>query len=307
MTLSLRGTFKPQGRRPTFLVKSHEILDEEGEGLHTEGLVPVYPASETVSARQLRTLLHAVVPLGARAGPAARVVARAEELPSRADAILAVHLPRSLEEAAAARSRLVLEELILLQLGLLLHKARERARAQAPALPAPGVAAQRFLAALPFALTDHQQQAIAEIEADLQQEAPMRRLLQGDVGSGKTVVALYTLLRAVENGCQGALMAPTETLAEQHAATAAQRLGELAGVELLTARLTAAERRAALARIASGEARLVIGTHALIQSDVEFARLGVAVVDEQHRFGVAARDELARRATKAATCRISCT
>jgi ATP-dependent DNA helicase RecG len=300
MTLSVRGTFKPQGRRPAFLVKSHEILDLEGEGgVHTEGLVPVYPAGEAVSARQLRTLLHALLPLARRLpDPLPGLLRAGERLPTRADALLAVHLPRSLEDAATARARLVLEELILLQLGLLRHKARERARAQAPALAPPGAAAQRFLAHLPFTLTDHQRQAIAEIEGDLQQTSPMRRLLQGDVGSGKTVVALYALLRAVENGLQGALMAPTETLAEQHAATAAQRFGGLVSAELLTASLGAADRRAALARIASGEARLVIGTHALIQSDVDFARLGVAVVDEQHRFGVAARDELARRATR---------
>jgi ATP-dependent DNA helicase RecG len=300
MTVSLRGTFKPAGRGPAFIVKSHEILDEDGEGMHTEGLVPVYPASEAVSARQLRTLFHAVMPLARRLpDPLPGLLRAREALPPRADAVLAVHRPRSLDEAQTARARLVLEELLLLQLGLLLHKARERARAQAPVLAPPGEAARRFLAELPFALTDHQQAAIGELEADLQQPSPMRRLLQGDVGSGKTVIALYALLRAVENGYQGALMAPTETLAEQHAATAALRLGSACRVELVTARLTAAERRGVHARLASGEAQIAIGTHALIQGGVSFAKLGVAVVDEQHRFGVAARDELAHGATRA--------
>jgi ATP-dependent DNA helicase RecG len=127
----------------------------------------------------------------------------------------------------------------------------------------------------------------------------MRRLLQGDVGSGKTVVALFCLLRAVESGLQGALMAPTETLAGQHAGTAARLVGGLARVELLTAALGARERREALARIASGEAAIVIGTHALLQEDVTFAALGFLVVDEQHRFGVQQRDELVRRAEHA--------
>jgi ATP-dependent DNA helicase RecG len=124
----------------------------------------------------------------------------------------------------------------------------------------------------------------------------MRRLLQGDVGSGKTVVAVHTLLRAVEKGHQGAFMAPTETLAEQHLETMAALLGPLVSCELLTSRLTAAERRATLSRLASGAAAIVVGTHALIQGDVEFADLAVVVVDEQHRFGVVQRDEMARRA-----------
>jgi ATP-dependent DNA helicase RecG len=154
------------------------------------------------------------------------------------------------------------------------------------------------LEGLPFALTAHQLQALDELDADLARTVPMRRLLQGDVGSGKTVVALYCLVRAAEAGFQGALMAPTETLAIQHAETAARLAGALAPAELLTAALTAKERRAALQRIASGAARLVIGTHALLQEDVTFAGLALLVVDEQHRFGVEQRDALVRRAER---------
>jgi ATP-dependent DNA helicase RecG len=153
----------------------------------------------------------------------------------------------------------------------------------------------RYRALLPFTLTPDQESAIAEIAADLATSRPMQRLLQGDVGSGKTVVALYALLRAVERGHQGALMAPTETLAEQHFLTVEVICNDL-GVrcELLTSSLPAAQRRAARERLASGEADLAVGTHALIQDEVEFRSLAVAVVDEQHRFGVEQRRALGK-------------
>jgi ATP-dependent DNA helicase RecG len=267
MQLSVRGVFRLQGGRPSLVVKSHEILEEEsGETVHTEGIVPVYPASEQVSARLLRSLLRAVRPAMKRLPDPLPGELRAREgLPSRADATLAVHLPADLEQAKAARARLVLEELLLMQVGLLLHKGAQQRRVGAPALPPPGELSRVFLDELPFELTSHQLGALDELEGDLTGTTPMRRLLQGDVGSGKTVVALYCLLRAVEAGLQGALMAPTETLAGQHAETAARLIGAAAPVELLTAALTARERRAALERIASGEAAIVIGTHALLQ------------------------------------------
>ncbi len=182
-----------------------------------------------------------------------------------------------------------------MQLGLQLHRAEQQRRVQAAELPPPGDLTRAFLEALPFELTVHQRRAIEELDADLRARVPMRRLLQGDVGSGKTVVALYCLVRAAEAGHQGALIVPTETLAMQHAATAAQLVGSLVPTEVLTASLGAGERRSALERIASGAARLVIGTHAVLQEDVAFADLGVLVVDEQHRFGVEQRDALVRR------------
>ena len=296
--LSLRGTYRPQGGRASFVVRSHEIMeDEDGDTVHTEGIVPVYPASEQVSARLLRGLLRAVRPAMRRLPDPLPGALRARQgLPARADAVLAVHLPRDLNEALAARRRLVLEELLLMQLGLLRHKRSQQARVAAWPLPAPDELSRAFLDGLPFELTTHQLAALDELEADLRRAQPMRRLLQGDVGSGKTVVALHCLVRAAEAGLQGALMAPTETLAAQHADTAARLVGGLVGSELLTASLGAAQRRAALERIASGQAQLVIGTHALIQEDVRFARLGLLVVDEQHRFGVEQRDALVRRA-----------
>ena len=300
MRLSLRGTFRPQGGRQSFAVKSHEILDDEdGEGVHTEGVVPVYPASEQVSAKLLRSLVHGVAPVMRRLPDPLPTGLRAREgLPARADAVMAVHLPRTLAEARQARARLVLEELLLMQVGLLLHKAEQQQRLRAPALPAPGDLSRGFLDGLPFELTSHQLGALDELEADLRRHAPMRRLLQGDVGSGKTVVALYCLVRAAEAGLQGALIAPTETLAMQHAETAARLVGALAPAQLVTASLTAKERREALARLASGETRIAIGTHALLQEDVRFARLALLVVDEQHRFGVEQRDALVHRAER---------
>ena len=300
MRLSLRGTFRPQGGRQSFVVKGHEILGEDdGEGVHTEGVVPVYPASEQVSAKLLRSLVHDVAPVMRRLpDPLPAGLLASHGLPARADAVLAVHLPRTLAETRPARERLVLEELLLMQVGLLLHKAEQQQRVRAPALPAPGDVSRAFLDGLPFELTSHQLEALDELEADLREDTPMRRLLQGDVGSGKTVVAFYCLVRAAEAGLQGALIAPTETLAMQHAATAARLVGPLAPVELVTASLTAKERREALARLASGEARVAIGTHALLQEGVRFAALALLVVDEQHRFGVEQRDALVHRAER---------
>jgi len=297
MRLSLRGTFRPYGGRQTFVVKSHEILGDDGESVHTEGVVPVYPASEQVSARVLRSLLRAARPSMRRlADPLPSAIRLSEGLPSRGEATLAVHLPRGAHDVRLARRRLVLEELLLLQVGLLLRKAEQQQRLRAVALPAPGELSRAFLAGLPFAITPHQRQALAELERDLRGTVPMRRLLQGDVGSGKTVVALYCLVRAAEAGLQGALLAPTETLAAQHAETAARLLGASLPLELVTASLGARQRRASLARLASGEVSLAVGTHALLQEEVRFDKLAVLVVDEQHRFGVRQRDELVRRA-----------
>ena len=173
------------------------------------------------------------------------------------------------------------------------RRAREREAAIAPSLGEPGELIRRYREALPFTLTPEQEAAVREVDADLARTVPMQRLLQGDVGSGKTVVALYALLRAVEHGRQGALMAPTETLAEQHFLTIEGLCAELGvRVVLLTSALRAKEHAAARDALASGEAQLAVGTHALIQEQVEFADLAVAVVDEQHRFGVEQRAAL---------------
>jgi ATP-dependent DNA helicase RecG len=295
--VSLRGTLATRGRGLAFVVKSHEILGSDEETLHTEGVVPVYPASEAVSARLLRTLVRAVLPEARRVpDPVPPWLRVAEGLPARCDALVAMHLPADPEQGVVARQRLVFEELYLLQLGLLVHKAREQASVQAWPLAGEGDRARRFIDELPFALTVEQQSAIAEIDRDVTGTVPMRRLLQGDVGAGKTVVALQLLLRAVDAGHQAALLVPTETLAGQHLATVHELVGDVARCELLTAGSPAPQRRETLRRLRTGETQLVVGTHALIQTDVRFRSLAAVVVDEQHRFGVIQRDELARRA-----------
>src|SRR6266513_3348285 len=200
-------------------------------------------------------------------------------MPSRADALSALHVPRAPEDAERGRRRLAFEELLVLQVGLA-RRRRGREREEAPALGEPGGLTARYRDLLPFELTEHQERAIEEIDADLARSTPMERLLQGEVGSGKTVVALYALLRAVESGRKGALMAPTETLAEQHFLTLEEPCREL-GVEV--ALLTRS------VKDDPGAAQILVGTHALIQEGVDLSEVAVAVVDEQHRFGVEQR------------------
>jgi ATP-dependent DNA helicase RecG len=288
--LLLHGTRELGGG---FRVARHEV---GGAGLHTVGLVPEYPASEDVQSYRLRALVEEALPLVPFfPDPLPAAVLSAEGLPLRADALAAAHRPRERGEAEKARERLAFEELLRLQLGFLERRRELERDRSAPALGEEGALVARYYEALPFELTPEQQEAIGEIARDLADVRPMQRLLQGDVGSGKTVVALYALLRAIEAGHQGALMAPTETLAEQHFLTIEGICREL-GVrsELLTSSLPARQHRDARTRLASGEAELGVGTHALIQEGVEFRSLAVAVVDEQHRFGVEQRRALGR-------------
>jgi ATP-dependent DNA helicase RecG len=206
--------------------------------------------------------------------------------------VMVLHRPDAAAQAESGRRRLAFEELLVLQLGLARRRA-DGSGAVAPSLGEPGRLEARYRAALPFTLTEAQERVIAEIDSDLARTAPMERLLQGDVGSGKTVVALYALLRAVERGHQGVLMAPTETLAEQHFLTIEGICLKLAvACRLLASGLPAKELRAARRALAAGQVDLAVGTHALIQEGVEFRSLGVAVVDEQHRFGVEQRAAL---------------
>jgi len=274
--LRLRG----QLRRNEFHVRSYDL---DGAAA-TADFAPVYPASEEVTSPRLRTLVESALPHATDFGDSLPAGLRARErLPLRFDALVALHRPRDAGEAEWARRRLALDELLLLQVGL--ARIREGTEeATAPVLGEPGELAERYREALPFELTKDQEQAIAEIDADLAASKPMQRLLQGDVGSGKTVVALYALLRAVEAGKTGALMAPTETLAEQHFLTLEPICTEL-GVR--TALLTGS-----LKGDVEG-AQILVGTHALIQEGVDLSELAVAVVDEQHRFGVEQRGALA--------------
>jgi ATP-dependent DNA helicase RecG len=256
-----------------------------GEGEATADFAPVYPASEDITAKKLRELVGAALP-HALADPLPADLKQREELPGRVDALWALHRPRSLAEAEAGRRRLAFDELLLLQIWLA-RRRRERESEVAPALGPPGELVGRYREVLPFRLTEHQERAIADLDTDLERSVPMQRLLQGEVGSGKTVVALYALLRAVEAGKQGALMAPTETLAEQHFLTLEEPCG-LLGVTCALLTSSTAKRERDLAP----NADIVVGTHALIQEGVEFRDLAVAVVDEQHRFGVEQRKAL---------------
>jgi len=284
-------------RRGEFWVSEHELVENGGVPVHTVGLVPVHPATAGLTAATLRALVwedyglirHALEPL-----PSA--LRAAERLPDRPAALAGAHFPDSEAEELGARRRLAFEELFLAQVAVALRRAARREGRSAPALEPRGDLVEPWWSSLPFSLTGDQRSACERIDSDLGSERPMQRLLMGEVGSGKTIVALDAMLRAVENGWQAALMAPTETLAEQHLLTLDSLLGGLVPVELLTGSTPAARRRDLLARLASGELALVVGTHALIEEAVEFRSLAVCVVDEQHRFGVRQRAALDRKA-----------
>jgi ATP-dependent DNA helicase RecG len=279
--------------RGQFRVSEHEFVGEDS-GIHTTGLVPVHPAADGLPAKRIRewawqareVACHALEPLPAELRARRR-------LGGAADALRAVHFPDGLVDAESARERLAFEELFLHQAALAARRqGREASRPGVP-LGTPGDLVAGWLRSLPFELTGDQRAAIEEIDGDLALGRPMQRLLMGEVGSGKTVLALYAMLRAVEAGFQAALMAPTETLAEQHAATLDRLLAnEPVPFALLTSATPAARRREALWRLGSGELAMVVGTHALIEPDVAFRNLAVCVVDEQHRFGVRQRAEL---------------
>jgi ATP-dependent DNA helicase RecG len=275
----VRGQLKQRG----FQVRSYDL-----DGISaTADFAPVYPASEQLQSKRLRDLVgEALVHAADFPDPLpARLKAR-RALPFRSDALHAIHRPASLDQAERARSRLAFDELLVLQIGLARRRA-EREDEVAPRLAPPGELVDRYRTLLPFRLTPDQDRAITEIDGDLGRSVPMERLLQGDVGSGKTVVAVYALLRAVESGMRGALMAPTETLAEQHFLTVEEFCRELGvPVGLLTSSVGRRDRQR------SAQASILVGTHALIQEGVDLGSVGVAVVDEQHRFGVEQRAAL---------------
>jgi ATP-dependent DNA helicase RecG len=258
-------------------------------------LVPVHPATEKLKARRIREWVEQALPLAREMIEPLPAGLRARRgLAGVGDAVAEAHFPDGEAGAAEAGRRLVFEELFLYQAVLASRRRSHRIARPAPPLGAPGELTERWLASLPFDPTGDQLAAIEEIDADLDSAEPMSRLLMGEVGSGKTVVALYAMLRALEAGHQAALMAPTETLAEQHAATLDRLLGAANPLPLglLTGATPAATRRRMLNQLATGELGLILGTHALIEPSVAFARLGVCVVDEQHRFGVEQRRAL---------------
>jgi len=270
-------------------------LDQEL--IHTGRLVPVYPLTKGVGARWMRRLTKRTVDYWSLRLPdhlpaPLREQTRLLDLES---AIQQIHFPDDWEMVKEARHRLAFDEFLLIQLGVLKQRRIWREEPGRP-LPTDEGLLDRFLESLLFDLTKAQERVLSEILADLQESRPMSRLLQGDVGSGKTVVAAAAMLMAVANGAQGVIMAPTEILAEQHYATL-NDLYKTIGVNLrlLTGSLKSEEREEAYREIASGRAQVVVGTHALIQEGLEFHDLALAVIDEQHRFGVRQRSALRQK------------
>ncbi len=294
------------GRQLMMSSPQYEVLDaDDAPGVHTGRIVPVYEKLGPLAGKALRRVLATLAdeltddlpdPLPAGVRERLGVV-------SRAEALRRIHAPApdaDLAELNAFRSpahvRLILEELFLFQLGLA-HRRRDlRDRRKGIAFQVNDGAREAVKRILPFHLTAAQKRVLREIADDMQAPHPMNRLVQGDVGSGKTMVALLSMVVALENGYQTAFMAPTEILAEQHFLNFRRLLARCPyRVELLTARLKGRERREAYERLAAGEVQIAVGTHALIQESVRFHKLGLAVVDEQHRFGVLQREDLMRK------------
>jgi ATP-dependent DNA helicase RecG len=261
------------------------------------GIVPIYPLTEDLRPEHLRPIIGKAIDLhAAHVADVLPVALRHKhDWPSYEQALNDIHFPPSLPVATRGRRRFVYEEFLILQLALALRRREVRDEGRAPSLAVTAAIDERIRRLFPFRLTGDQDRAVAEVCRDLALEKPMQRLLQADVGAGKTAVAVYALLVTVANKHQAALMAPTEVLAQQHARTldrylAHSRVRRL----LLTSALTSAERRDALTALAAGEIDLVIGTQALVQEDVRFERLGLVVIDEQHKFGVHQRARFRR-------------
>jgi ATP-dependent DNA helicase RecG len=291
--LVLHGKYEARNR---FRVQGHAQTNEASAG---DGAVAHYAATEGLSSTQILALVRAhATAIDDVTEPLPALLRVHERLPERCSALAAVHLTGDESEQTLGRSRLAFEELLLAQLALLRRRRLRRRGATAMALDQPRELTARWLGTmLPFTPTADQVAAIDDLDRDLAAVQPMQRLLMGEVGSGKTVVALYALLRAIEHGGQGALMAPTEPLAEQHFATLQNLMpGEAVPIGLLTGSTPARRRHDLLGKLASGELSLLVGTHALIEEPVRFARLAVAVVDEQHRFGVRQRAALDAKA-----------
>jgi ATP-dependent DNA helicase RecG len=298
-TVAVSGLVKDGPHGPRFQEPLMEVLASPQAPVRSPQigrLIPVYGLTEGLGAERMRQAISVVLPVVARwPEPLPEALRLEEGLIERALALQQIHAPADREQLQASRRRLVFDEFLLMQLGLLRRRRQLTSRPAPPLRPAAadGGLLQRFLALLPFPLTGAQARVLAEIQADLARARPMARLLQGDVGSGKTVVAVAALLTAIEAGCQAALMAPTEVLAEQHHARLDAWLPQLhVRCALLTGSTPARRRRQLLDDLANGQLQLLVGTHALLEDPVQFARLGLVVVDEQHRFGVRQRDRL---------------
>jgi ATP-dependent DNA helicase RecG len=283
----------------------NEVVDEPPEAIHAGRRVPVYRRINDIRPKQLREIIHELLKEISQSEVAETLPAdlcKRQRLLNRAAALKQIHFPEddsSLVDYENARSpahrRLIFEELFWLALGLSVKRGR-RIKEKGQAIQIDDTIKRHIASVLPFKLTEAQRRVVKEIFRDLKSAAPMNRLLQGDVGSGKTIVAVISMLAAMENNCQAALMVPTEILAEQHARNIKRILAASPfRIELLTGSIKSSEKKRLREAIASGAVNAVIGTHAVIQDNVAFKHLGLAVIDEQHRFGVMQRAELRAR------------
>jgi ATP-dependent DNA helicase RecG len=314
--LVVHGTPRLTGRKAELHSPDFDLVRAGEDPAEALGWLPVYEKLGPLTPKRMRAAIRtALAGLDEAPDPFPPALLAPYRFPGRLEALRAVHRPPPETDAAElaesrtpAHRRLAFEEFFLLELGLALRRFRRRAERRSGGYAIDDALRARLAALLPFELTLAQRRVVAEIEEDLRAPWPMNRLLMGDVGSGKTVVAALAMLAAAENGWQAALMAPTEILAQQHAASL-QRLLLPAGqrVELLTAGLPAPLQREARERIASGRSRIVVGTHALFSESTAFARLGLVVIDEQHRFGVEQRADLAAKGTHPDTLVMSAT
>jgi ATP-dependent DNA helicase RecG len=297
MQIVLSGKVEQFLGRPVFNSPEWEAL--ELEPLRTRRIVPVYPLTEGLGARKMRDIMKKTVSYWSQRvpDPLPHSISRRLELQDLPDALQQIHFPDSQEALHNARRRLIFDELFLLQLGMQNQRREWQSRSAVSVDVAPGHLIQ-FRNALPYSLTSAQQRVIEEIIADIKRNVPMNRLLQGDVGSGKTVVAASAMFVTVLAGAQAALMAPTEILSEQHYQGLKKLLAPMGiNLALLTGSTSPAEKEQIVTGLAEGSVQLVIGTHALIQKSVTFKNLALAVIDEQHRFGVDQRGALRQKGT----------
>ena len=314
--LVVHGTPRLTGRKVELHSPDFDLVRPGEDPADALGWLPVYEKVGPLTPKRMRAAIRtALSGIEEAPDPFPPDLLASYRFPGRLEALRAVHRPAPETDAAAlaesrtpGHRRLAFEEFFLLELGLALRRFRRRAERRSGGYAIDDALRARLSALLPFELTRAQRRVVAEIEEDLRAPWPMNRLLMGDVGSGKTVVAALAMMAAAENGWQAALMAPTEILAQQHAGSL-QRLLAPAGqrVELLTAGLPAPLQREARERIASGRSRMVVGTHALFSESTAFARLGLVVIDEQHRFGVEQRADLAAKGTHPDTLVMSAT
>lgn len=297
--LLLYGKIEPGARRQMIHPELERIEGEGDATLDMGRIVPVYPLVAGLSQRWMRRLIWSILDAELAAGddPLPLFLREKYSWPAWQAAVREMHFPSSLEAVDAALLRLAFDELIVLQAALAQRRAKTQATAKPQRYQVDGPLSQALQARLPFALTAAQKRVIQELLADLAKPSPMYRLLQGDVGCGKTIVVIALMAVAIQSGYQVALMVPTELLAEQHAQAVARYLGPLGVAScLLSQGVPAAERKRSMKAISEGAISVVVGTHALIQSGVQFKKLSLVIIDEQHKFGVVQRASLAKKA-----------